>query len=166
MRCTYSKIVCDVPPRDVFLQASTVDEVMEIHAQFLSTCVKECLVSDLELLKVRTCTCGGAKGVLQYMACECVCPEKLFGAHAQKRRMDGSTKMVKKAQLSCEFFTLLWGTIENVAEIGSTLGYILMHAVILEMVTEHLNHSITSFIAAGGLRKNKLWPPFRLIAYI
>ena len=40
-----------------------------------------------------------------------------------------------------------------------------MHAVIPEMLTERLNHSITSFIVAGGPRKNKLWSPLRLIAY-
>ena len=40
-----------------------------------------------------------------------------------------------------------------------------MHAVILEVVTKRLNHSMTSFIVAGGPKKNKLWSPLRFIAY-
>ena len=42
---------------------------------------------------------------------------------------------------------------EKIAEIESTQGYIQMHAVIPEMVTKRLNHSMTSFVVAGGPKK-------------
>ena len=55
---------------------------------------------------------------------------------------------------------------DKIAEIEYTQGYIQMHAVIPEMVTKRLNHSMTSFIVAGVPQENRLWSPLRLIAYM
>ena len=42
---------------------------------------------------------------------------------------------------------------EKIAEIESTQGCIQMHAVIPEMVTKHLDHSITSFLLLAAPKK-------------
>ena len=51
-------------------------------------------------------------------------------------------KNAHTSAIELQFFTLFWGTVEKIAEIESTQRYIQVHAVIPEMVTKRLNHSI------------------------